>query len=256
MNYIKFYIQLFCLVISLLFFVSCDKSHSLSSLVEFDACFADYENKQELAEGLEWLTDTLIEEQPNYPVMAVVGCMNYQMGNKELSEQFLIRVIQESNGVKAKSMAASALGLIYLKENRQSEIEPYIKQASEHHLGLWMVVLYYIDSYRDRNNLESLQSAAKYMERKHTNEGSTDASKRFLDRIQDVYEMAGHCHSMDGEDPSRLCRKSDFREEELYLFALANGFLDILLKEEPFNNDKDKTEDKSGSSSNSDATIS
>lgn len=256
MNYIKFYIQLLSLFILPLYFVSCDKSHSLSSLIEFDSCFADYEDKQELAEDIDWLTDSLVEENPNYPVMAVVGCMNYQMGNKELSEQFLLRVVQESNDVKAKSMAASALGLIYLKEDRQSEIKPYIKPASEHHLGLWMIVLYYIDSYRDQNNLESLQSATKYMERKHANEGSTDASKRFLERIQDVHKMAGHCRSMDDETPSPLCRKSDFKEEELYLFALANGFLDILLKEEPFNTDNDNNKDESNSSSNSDVTVS
>ena len=256
MSCIKLYIQLFGLVTSLLYFVSCDQSYSLSSLIEFDACFSDYEDKQELAEKLEWLTDSLVEEQPNYPVMAVVGCMNYQMGSKELSEQFLIRVIQESNDVKAKNMAASALGLIYLKEGRQSEIKSYIKPASEHHLGLWMVVLYYIDSYREQSNLESLQNAVKYMERKHTNEGSTDASERFLERIQDVQQMAGHCQ--DNETPSSLCRKSDFREERLYLFALANGFLDILLKEEPFNKDNNRgsTEDKSSNSSNSDVTTS
>ena len=259
MSYIKFYIQLFSLVTSLLYFVSCDQSYSLSSLIEFDSCFADYEDKQELAEKLKFLTDSLVEEQPNYPVMAVVGCMNYQMGSKELSEQFLIRVIQESEDVKAKNMAASALGLIYLKENRQSEIQPYIKPASEHHLGLWMIVLYYIDSYyREQNNLESLQNAAKYMERKNTEEGATDASKRFLERIQDVNRMAEHCQSIDDDTPSVLCRKSDFREEKIYLFALANGFLDILLKEEPFNREygRDNTESKSSNSSDSDAAVS
>ena len=229
------------------------------------ACFINYTDKQHLVEQLEIFEDLQMKMldaeilEKYYSITTVIGCIHYQMGNKELSEQFLTQMIQESSDEKARRMAASALSLIYLKERRQSEIiKSYIDLASEHHLGRWMLALYYIDSYREQGKLESLQNAAKYMERKNIEEGATSASKRLLERIQDVHQMAENCQSIDDGTSSGLCRKLDFREEKIYLFALANGFLNILLKEEPFNKDsgRDNTESKSSNSSNSGVTVS
>ena len=209
----------------------------------FDSCFADYEDKQELTEKIEQLSQSIIEEQPNYPIIAIVGCMNYQLGKREESEQFLSQVFHEAEDVKTKGMAAAALGLIYLKERRHSEIKPYIEAASGHHLGRWMIVLYYIDYYRETDNLEYLQNAAQYMEKKNNSEGATDASERFLKRIQDVHEIAENCSTLDTDTSNPSCRKVDFREEKVSLFAHVNGFLTMLLKNEPFNTDAPNNSD-------------
>ena len=218
------------------FFISCEDQAVFPS-ISFDSCFADYKDKQELNERVDQLSLSIIEEQPNYPIIAIVGCMNYQLGKREQSEQFLNQAFYDSEDVKTKGMAAAALGLIYLKERRHSEIKPYIKAGSEHHLGRWMIVLYYIDYYRETDNLEYLQNAVQYMEKKNNSEGATDASKRFLKRIQDVHKMAENCSTLDTDASNASCSKVDFREEKVSLFAHVNGFLTMLLKDEPFNTD-------------------
>ncbi len=234
------------LLILTLFFISCGDQAIFPS-IEFDSCFADYTDKQELTERVDQLSQSIIEEQPNYPIIAIVGCMNYQLGKREEAEQFLNQVFYDAKDVKTKGMAAAALGLIYLKERRHSEIKPYIEAASKHHLGRWMIVLHYIDYYRETDNLEHLQNAIQYMERKNKSEGTTDASERFLERIQDVHKMAENCSSLDTDASNPSCRKVDFREEKISLFAHVNGFLTMLLKEEPFNIDQHDNDSDSSS---------
>ena len=226
--------------------MSCEGQHVFPS-IEFDSCFADYADKQELNEKVGQLSESLIAEQPNYPVMAVVGCMHYQLGQRELSEQHLTQAFNESEDEETKGMSAAALGLIHLKDREYSEVRPYIEAASKNHLGRWMIVLYYIDYYRDTNDLEYLRHAVDHMKRKNKEEGATDASDRFLRQIQRVHRMAENCSTLDGTSAtSDNCVKIDFREEKISLFAFTTGFLKMLLKEEPFNTDRhDNSDDES-----------
>ena len=221
------------------FCVSCGGGSFNMPSIEFDSCFANYKNKQELSGKIQELSDTLVEEQPNYPIMAVLGCMNYQLGSLPLAEELLNRAYMESgDDENTQKLAASALGLIYLKHKRQKEIQPYIKPAKDHHLGRWMIVLYYIDSYRAAADRGHLKAAGDYIEKKHNEEGSTSATRRFLKQIRKVQSMDTVCYSLEEADGiSPDCPKKDFQDEKRYLFSTAHGFLSMLLKEEPFNED-------------------
>ena len=212
-------------------FASCSSQSDLDS-INFDACFMSYEDPAELTDALENLTEELDVEKPSASFMTVIGCINYQQGNYSTAESWLMRAFKESKHEKTKSIAASALSLIYLKEFKKEKIEPYIPSASKHQLGRWMLTLYHIDNYRLSGYTDHLLSAIKQVEEKHKEEGDTSATLRFLTHMKVIYQMEEQC----GLDPEgELCSPVDLEDEQLYLFSTAHGFLSMLIKEPPLN---------------------
>ena len=223
---------LFSILFFLFVFISCSSQHSLSS-VDFDACFMNYTDETELTETLGEVNKTVDSEMPSTSVMAVIGCLNYQLGNYSVSEQWLIRAFNESEYKGTKSLAASALGLIYLKELQKDKIQPYMASAEEHYLGKWMLVLYHLENYRLSGHTEYLLSAIEQLEKKHQKEGSTSATERLLAHMKLINQMEEKCGN-DPEDSS--CEMDNLNDEKHYLFSTAYGFLSMLLKEPPLNN--------------------
>ena len=192
-----------------------------------------YTDQSEIEEALNNLNETFNVEKPSTSFMTVIGCLNYQLGKYSESQQWLTRAFNESKDQKTKSVAAAALGLIYLKESEKKNIEPYIAAAKTHYLGQWMLVLYYLEHYRESNHKEYLLSAIKYMEEKHTQEGTTTATERLLKHMKLISSMEDVCTN----DPDSIsCSIVDLGDEKRYLFSTAYGFLSMLLKKPPLNN--------------------
>ena len=201
----------------------------------------DYANKQELADRLDRLTKSFREESPNYPVISVAGCLNYQLGRKAKAEELLTKAYEEAGeDLKTRGVSASALGLIHLKNFQREKAKPFLKASQDYHLGRWMIVLYYIDFYRETQDPEHLQMAIQYMESKNTEEGGTSATTRFVEQMNRVLALGAQCPPP-GEDGQPVlapaCKKADFKDEKQYLFSTAHGFLSKLMKEPPFNNE-------------------
>ena len=208
-------------------------SQAVFPSVEFDSCFMNYTNISELETKLKTLSDSIDLENPNPPVMTVVGCLHYQMNQTDLAKQWLKKAfdIAKENS-SAKNTAAAALGLIHLKNQEHQLITPYIMAAKNNHLGRWMLVMYYIDFYRKYNNTEYLGSAIKYIQEKHETEGITPATERFLNQMKLIQSIENICK--DTPD-SETCQLATLNEEKRYLFSTAWGFLSMLLKQAPFN---------------------
>ncbi len=224
--------SLFFILFFLLIFTSCSSQVNLSS-INFDACFMSYNEQTELTEALQNLEAELDVENPSTAFMTVVGCINYQLGNYNLSESWLKRAFKESKDEKTKNIAAGALSLIYLKELKKENIKPYIASVRKSPLGKWMLILYHIDNYRSSGYTDHLLSAIKKMEEKHTEEGETSATIRLLTHMKLINNMESVCF----EDPDSItCSQLNLEDEKRYLFSTAHGFLSMLLKEPPLNN--------------------
>ncbi len=195
-----------------------------------------YKNPSELGNALEEMNQTIsATEQPSTSTITVVGCLNYQLGNYSLAETWLKRSFKESKEEKTKSIAASALSLIYLKEfSKQKITKTYQASAEKHYLGRWMLVLYYLDFYKETGFNDYLSSAISTMELKHQQEGGgTSATLRFLEHMKLIITMEETCNN---NPTHELCAEENIEDEKLYLFSTARGFLLMLLKEPPFNN--------------------
>ena len=220
----------------LLFLAGCSANLEQLWSVGVNACFTNYKDISEVATKLETLSANLDEKNPKPEIMAIMGCYNYQLGNYTQAEQMLkqaFSVPKELNRPDVQGATAGALGLIYLREMQKAKItKPYIDLASKHWLGRWMLVLFYIEHYRVSNYAEYLIKAVEQMQAKHTIEGKTSATERLLTHIQIIITMEEVC----GNDPeSELCSMEDLKDEKLYLFNTAYGFLSMLLKVPPFN---------------------
>ncbi len=194
-----------------------------------------YKNPAELDKALQEMTQTIEStEKPSTSTITVVGCLNYQLGNQNVAETWLKRAFKESKEDNTKSIAGSALSLIYLKEsNKQKITEAYRASAEGHYLGRWMLVLYYLDLYKETGFGDHLVSAIKMMELKHQQEGATSATSRLLEHMKLIGIMTEVC---DNTPESESCSQEDLEDEKLYLFSTAHGFLLMLLKIPPFNN--------------------
>lgn len=218
-------------------FTSCSTQTRLSS-IDFDACFMSYKDSSELGNALEEMNQTIsATENPSTSTITVVGCLNYQLGNYGLAETWLQRAFAESKEDKTKSIAASALSLIYLKEfSKQKITKPYLASAEKHYLGRWMLILYYLDLYKETGVSDYLLSAISTIELKHQQEGGgTSATERFQNHMKLINAMEETCGSHSAPE-SDLCSEENLDDEKLYLFSTARGFLLMLLKEKPFNN--------------------
>ena len=211
--------------------VSCSSQTTLSS-INFDACFKNYKDPAELTKSLNELNEVLDSDNPGTPFMTVAGCLNYQLGNNSVSEQWLTRAFQQATDKKTKNIAASALGLIYLREMQTDKIvKDYTDSAKQHPLGRWMMVLYNLAYYRDTGHGQYLLSAIREMESKHEVEGETTATVRFLDHMRLIGQMEEIC----GVPENPNCSLADLDGEKRYLFSTSDGFLSMLLKRPPLN---------------------
>ena len=267
------HLQIIFILAAFALFSSCGGQMIFPS-VEFDSCFMQYDKPDELKAQLTQLKESVDMEEPNSPVMAVIGCLHYQLKQPAVAKQWLKKSFAAAKeNSSAKQTAASALGLIHLKEQEHQKITPYIMSAKEHYLGRWMLVLYYIDFYRKYDNSEYLESAIKYMQAKHQQEGETSATRRLLQQMNLIYSMEQLCRQAQGPDGISLtkqpllptaqktaaangqankpggqinnnklddspaaCSRPQLNEEKRYLFSTAWGFVSMLLKEPPFNN--------------------
>ncbi|MDE0118748.1 MAG: hypothetical protein OXM55_01910 [Bdellovibrionales bacterium] len=225
-------IHLFLFLFFLLIFTSCSNTSVVDSLY-FDTCFMDYNTPADLTRALDKTSKELDIEKPSTTFMSIAGCLNYQLGNYELAEQWLIRAFKESKDSDKKSIAASALGIIYLKEFKKAKIKPYIPYTRSHWLGRWMLILYHIDNYRESGYTEHLRSAIIQMEEKYSIEGEqgkTSATDRLLKHMRLISEKEDLCAS----DPTD-CGIEELNDEKRYLFSFSHGYLDMILKKPPFN---------------------
>ena len=228
--------QLFLLFFLLGALASCSSTTNLSS-IDLDACFLSYESPDELKKALDEASEVLESDNPSISFMAVAGCLNYQLGNYTQAEEWLQRAFTESEEDSTKNLAASALGLIYLHENQQEKIEPYIEAVDKNALGRWLLVLYYLEFYRETNQKDYLSSAITKMEEKHEVEGKTSATDRFLSHMRLISQMEAQCRREE-EPENSSCLQTELEDEKLYLFSTANGFLSMLLKKRPFTQTK------------------
>ena len=193
----------------------------------------DYNTSADLTRALEETKKELDKDKPSTIFMSIAGCLNYQLDNYALAEQWLIRAFKESKDNHEKSMAASALALIYLKELKKAKIKPYISYAKDHWLGRWVLILYHIDNYRESGYTEHLRSAISQMEEKYSIEGEqgkTSATDRLLKHMMLISQKEDMC----ANDPSD-CGIEELNDEKRYLFSFSHGYLDMVLKKPPFN---------------------
>ncbi len=237
-----------------LILLSCDSQVNLPS-IQFDACFTNYKTKNDLIEKLELFNaDQILEdESPNYSVMAVVGCLYYQLGQFPKAVELLQKSFQESTEEKTKRIAASALSLIYLKlaetdRTAMEKINPYIASAGTDSIGRWMLVLKGVYTYFFYDNTQALQSSIKWIKYKNENEGGTDTTVRFLEQMEDVYLSEQACRSSQAAGGSvvamvepaqvysgtKVCSRNALQESRIGLFSWSKGYLAYLLKEAPF----------------------
>ena len=237
--------------------VSCGDTQTRVGSITLNSCFLNYEDPVKLTEKL-----NEVSQKPYAPAFMVVrGCLNYQLGHYSLAEEWLKKAFQESKEEdETKGLSAGVLSLIYLKELKKQNIKPYIRHASQHPAGRWMLVLYHIDNYRETGLSQHLQKAIAQIQSKNNAEGQTSATERLLRHMLLIKEMEELCgpsaksaESSVGtagatgetganganvgagpQNPS--CQRADLEEEKLYLFSTARGFLDMFVKAPPFNN--------------------
>ncbi len=225
--YILRSIKLFCFLLSCLFFLTvCGGSGSFDS-VALNDCFSDH-SESEIAKDLGDINAAIEKaEKPLFDYIALAGCYNYQLGNYVLADQQLNQAFNQSEDKEAKNVAASVLGLVYIRHSQKRKIKPYVASASQHYLGRWMLVLYYTEYYRENGDKGDLSSAIKALENKHKEDDATTATNRLLAHMQHIHTLEESCISKpDGEACSEL------EDEKTYLFDTAFGTLTRLLREQ------------------------
>ncbi len=207
------------------------------------ACFTTYEeDESELTTHISYFTGLLEDsKEVNYSYMNVIGCVNYQLGNYSLAEEWLKKSFEGAQG-KTKHTAAYALILIYLKEFQVEKIAPiYIEAAERSSYGRWAIILYYIEEYRVSGQRGYLVSAVEQMQAKYNEEDPPAiTTEQFLKRMQSINSMESACK----KDSNRnACLANwDLRDQKRYLFATAHGLLSMFIKAPPFDR-KSKDED-------------
>lgn len=244
-------------------FVSCSSQLILPSIKSNGSCFTNYKKKEELHKLLKRLSDGLKgQPQPPATIMATVGCLNYQVKNVPQAEMWLKKAFENKKDEEAQSTAAGALGLIYIKEMTSQKITPdMIASAENHRLGRWMLIIYYIDSYRLAQNPAFLSRAIDIMKIKHQTEGGpeggeTEETRIYLQQLEKLLHLESLCGEkndqplMVGTNPSAAQAPASsstdlppadtcpghLHEKKVHIFSLTYGVLNMLLKEEHFRN--------------------
>ena len=257
--------KIFLFLSSFFILVSCGGNvDSNVDSIALESCFLNYQDPAELTEKL-----TQVSTKSHIYFTAVQGCLNYQLGHYSLAEELLKKAFQDSpEGDGTKDLSASILSLIYLKEFQKQNIKAYIRYASRHRTGRWVIALYHIDNYRETGLPQHLQKAISQIQVKHHVEGQTSATDRLLQHmllIKNMEDQCGRVAKGGGPAPtaraeapatnqdaeakptegstagvstqaqSSTCQRADLEEEKLYLFSTTYGFLDMLVKKPPFN---------------------
>lgn len=239
MKNIRFFLFLF--LISTL--ISCgDDNFTYSEVENFEACFIKYNTEEELANELNKLQPQLEAEKtlPYYIVLA--GCFNYQLGNSAKAELLLKRAIEEPiespsdySKYTVKGTAASALGLIYIRKGEKEKINPYIKHATNHSLGRWMLTFYYLAHYRDSSHTEHLISAINQMKNKIQAEGASTLAEDMLAQMNEVKKLEELCGNVNPEADTSSCLPEKLEAKKIVLESMSYGLLHRFLKVPPYN---------------------
>ena len=217
--------------------VSLDSTNATVDITNSEACFTTYKDESELTTHINYFTGLLEDSQKvNYSRMNVLGCVNYQLGNYSLAEEWLKKSFEGAQkGDTAKYTAAYALILIYLKEFQVERIAPiYIDAAEKSSYGRWAIILYYIEQYRVSRQRGYLVSAIEQMQAKYNEEDPPAVTtEQFLKRMQHINGMESTCKN----DPNReaCLENGDLVDQKRYLFAAAHGLLAMFIKSPPFN---------------------
>ena len=244
--------------IFLLFFtlISCGTSQISIHSLHGDSCFVRYTNAQNLNEQITKYQEAIEGQGEQLPLYkTILGCIHYQSGNFPVSEQLLLQAYKESTETEegqpkdtdTTALAASALGLIYLKEAQEGRLphkkitEKIIAASQTHHLGKWMIVLYHIDSYRAQNNREQLSKAVEVMGSQMINAQSSEKEPsedmmNFYNQLVKLLELESTCSKKEKKSIETGCG-FNLSEKRGYILTTANGRLNKLLKIPPFNNE-------------------
>lgn len=213
-----------------------------------------YNEKEELTDRLNKLQPLLEAEEPVPYYMVLAGCFNYQLGNMSLAEIQLKRAIEQPSQsptsdyskYTVKGTAASALGLIYIREGQKDKINPYIKHAINHSLGRWMLTFYYLTHYRESGHTEHLISAINQMKNKIQAEGTSTLAENMLAQMNEVKKWEEECGNVNPEADTSSCKLEALEGEKDTLEAMSFGLLHRYLKVPPYNipNDDENTGDE------------
>ncbi len=238
--------------------------------IQFDSCFTHYPTTQKLNNNLQRLLDSVKGvEKPEAEISAVIGCTYYQAGQAQQALQWLRRSYTSTRNQKTKSIAASAMGLIYLHEFTPEKItKELIMSAQNYHLGRWMLVLYYIDAYHSLRSTEHLMKAIETMKMKHRMEKGTKVTQLILTQMETLLRLESLCGGEEesptvyggagSRDRSSAVRdegENDFaqsssshdsasescplqlEETKRYILSWSFGYTAMLIKIKPFNDD-------------------
>ena len=210
----------------------------------------NYKDPAELRTALTEITESQEDAtKPSVSIMIATGCINYQLGNTSLAINLLKQAqasIKEEKDKNLKGLPSGALILIFLKTYQTNLItKAYIKNARQHSLGRWALVLYSIELYRQKKNKDHLLPAISELENKIQEEGSLQATNIFLDQLRTLKGMEDMCQSgpplelgaeAESAPPPPNCEMADLEEYKNYVLSTAYGLLSKLLKEAPFFN--------------------
>lgn len=234
-------IRLICFLLFCLFFLTFCSSEVLhDSTIYLGSCFSE-EPESVLTEKLGKLTKDIEDLENPYEAIAIAGCYNYQLGHPTvLAEKWLNEAFNQEQNKQVRIVAAAALGFIYLKERQVSKIKPYIATAKQGSLGRWMLILYYIDLYRERDDITYLSSAIKTLEAEHQEEGITSDTERLMELMRSIHGQDKNCSdNPEGES----CILANLSSDKRFLFRIAVGHLAFYLKEPPFFSQFDEPEE-------------
>ena len=245
---------LFLFLISTL--IACGSVNTPFSEIEnFEACFIKYNTEEELANKLNQLQPELEAEKPLPYYMVLAGCFNYQLGNAPLAELLLKRAIEEPvesssdySKYTVKGTAASALGLIYIRKGEKEKINPYIKHATNHSLGRWMLTFYYLEHYRESGHTEHLISAINQIKNKIQAEGTSTLTELMLAEMSHVKKLEELCGNVNPEADTASCEPMTLKGRKIYLESVSYGLLHRFLKVPPHNT-PNKIEDENNNTS-------
>ena len=200
-----------------------------------------YNTEEELTTELNKLKPQLEVEKPLGYYMVLAGCFNYQLGNVDRAELWLKRAIEEPSESSdyskytVKGTAASALGLIFIKERKKEKINPYIKYATNHSLGKWMLTFYYLEHYRESGHTEHLISAINQIKNKIQGEGTSTLAEDMLTQMNDVKKLEELCGNVNPEADTSSCVPEKLAGKKIILESMSYGLLHRFLKVPPYN---------------------
>ena len=230
--------------------VHCTERATFAESSILDSCFVSYNEKRELEKTIEEYEKIADTDNPDPIIMAGLGCIKYQSGAVEESKIWLDKsfVAADSNS-RVKSLSASALSLIYIKTGERDKVIKLLSSARKHPMGRKMLVIYYVDFYRESGFPEPLKQAIDYetQRQKTDEEKATPGTRLQLEMMQYIYKLELQCNqSVSDESVSASstsvvssasatvgeCAGNNLQEEKDRLFNVVYGTLESILKKE------------------------